>query len=44
VNLLGNPISQLDDYGPYVTALLKRLVYFDHFLVDPDTVRHSPRL
>ena len=38
LNLFGNPISELDDYAAYVTALLKDLVYFDHFLVDPATV------
>jgi len=40
LNLYGNPISELDDYECYVTAVLKDLVYFDHFLVDPATVSH----
>jgi len=42
LNLFGNPISELEDYAPYVTALLKNLTYFDHFLVDPNTVGRPP--
>jgi hypothetical protein len=38
LNLKGNPIYQSEDYGIYVTAVLKKLRYFDYILVDQNMV------